>query len=252
MSERGRVALVTGASSGLGAEYCRQLAGRCETIIAVARRGERLQALVAELAGQVRLVPVVADLATVEGVTRAVEALRQQGPVDILVNNAGFSTFGDFGRSELEPELQMIRLHIDATLEITRAAVPFMREHGGGDIINVASIGAFITMKDTSVYGASKAFLTQFSLSLQHEVAADNIRVQCLCPGLTRTEIHDTPYFKGFDKARMPEELWMEAAPVVAASLDALDSGKVIVVPGAVNRQIARDSVQRLLQSLAE
>ncbi|PLW82999.1 NAD(P)-dependent oxidoreductase [Kineobactrum sediminis] len=252
MGKNGMIALVTGASSGLGAEYCRQLAGRCETIIAVARRGDRLQALAEELAGRVKLEPVVADLATVEGVTRTVEALRQKGPVDILVNNAGFSTFGDFGRSELEPELQMIRLHIDATLELTRAAVPFMRERGGGHIINVASIGAFLTMKDTSVYGASKAFLPQFSLSLQHEVAADHITVQCLCPGLTRTEIHDTPYFKGFDKTRMPEELWMEAAPVVAASLEALDTGKVIVVPGAVNRQMARDSLQQLLQSLAE
>lgn len=252
MNESQTIALVTGASSGLGQEYCRQLAGSCDRLIAVARRGERLEALAEELAAQVTLVPVVADLTTVEGVTRVVEALRQQGPVDYLVNNAGFSTFGDFGRSALDLELQMVRLHIDATLELTRAALPFMRERGGGYIINVASIAAWLEMKDTAVYGASKAFLTQFSQLLQQEVAADRIRVQCLCPGLVHTEIHQRPSMDGFDKSRLPEQLWMEPAAVVAASLAALDSGAVIVVPGAVNRQFLRERLQRQLQSLVE
>lgn len=250
MSDTRHTALVTGASAGLGEEFCRQLAGRCDTIIAVARRADRLQALQAELAGSTRLVPIVADLATVEGVTRTVEALRQQGPPDILVNNAGFSTLGDFGRSVLEDELQVVRLQIDATLELVRAAVPFMREHGGGQIINVASIGAFLNMKHTAVYGACKAFMVSFSQALQAEVAADSIRVQCLCPGLTRTEIHDTRYFEGFDKSRMPAELWMEAAPVVAASLEALAQDQVVVVPGAVNIEMVRGGLQRQLESL--
>ncbi len=250
MSDNRPTALVTGASAGLGEEYCRQLAERCDTIIAVARREDRLRALQAELAGTTRLVPVVADLATVEGVTRTVEALRQQGPADILINNAGFSTFGDFGRSVLEDELRVVRLQIDATLELVRAAVPFMRERGGGEIINVASVGAFLNMKQTAVYGGCKAFLVSFSRALQAELASDNIRVQCLCPGLTRTEIHDTAYFEGFDKARMPAELWMDAAPVVAASLAALGQGEVVVLPGSVNGQLAREGLQQLLQSL--
>ncbi len=250
MSENCQTARVTGASAGWGEEYCRQLAERCDTIIAVARRGDRLQALRAELAGSTRLVPVVADLATVEGVTRTVEALRQQGPPDILVNNAGFSTFGDFGHSVLEDEFQMVRLQIDATLELVRAAVPFMRERGGGEIINVASIGAFLNMKQTAVYGGCKAFLVSFSRALQAEVANDNIRVQCLCPGLTRTEIHDTAYFEGFDKSRMPPGLWMDSAPVVAASLEALGREGVVVIPGEVNGQLAREGLQQLLGSL--
>lgn len=250
MSKTRHIALVTGASAGLGEEYCRQLAQRCDTIIAVARRADRLQALQAELANSTRLVPVVADLATVEGVTRTVEALRQQGPPDILVNNAGFSTLGDFGRSVLEDELQVVRLQIDATLELVRAAVPFMRERGGGQIINVASIGAFLNMKQTAVYGGCKAFMVSFSQALQAEVAADNIRVQCFCPGLTRTEIHHTPYFEGFDKSRMPAELWMDAAPVVAASLAALAHNQVVVIPGAVNLEMVRGGLQQQLSSL--
>ena len=250
MSETRHIALVTGASSGLGAEYCRQLAPRCDTIIAVARRADRLQALGTELAGSTRLVPVVADLATVEGITRTVEALRQQGPPDILVNNAGFSTFGDFGHSVLEDELQVVRLQIDATLELVRAAMPFMRERGGGQIINVASIGAFLNMKQTAVYGGCKSFMVSFSQALQAELAADNIRVQCFCPGLTRTEIHDTPYFEGFDKSRLPTELWMDAGPVVAASLTALVQDQVVVIPGTVNREMVRQGLQRQLGSL--
>ncbi|HBM82164.1 MAG TPA: NAD(P)-dependent oxidoreductase, partial [Halieaceae bacterium] len=145
------IALVTGASSGLGAQYCRQLASRCKTIIAVGRRSEQLQALRTELEEQTRVYPVVADLATVEGVTRTVEALRQQGPVDLLINNAGFSTLGDFADSSLEVELQMVRLQVDAPLELVRAALPFMREQGSGAIINVASVGAYLELQKTAV-----------------------------------------------------------------------------------------------------
>lgn len=258
-----RIALVTGASAGIGAEFCRQLAPRCEKIIAVGRREDRLAALAGELATEVELVPVVADLAGVEGITRTLEALRQQGPVDTLVNNAGFSTFGAFADSDIDRELAMLRLHLDATMELTRGALPFMREAGGGRIVNLGSVGALIPMHNTAVYGATKAFLLQFSQSLQQEVASQGIAVQCLCPGLTRTEIHDQPEFAGFDKARMPEELWMEAPAVVTASLAALDAmdagtgGKpdpaaTVVVPGAINRQLLADALRDLRQSIQQ
>ncbi len=246
------IALVTGASSGLGAEYCRQLAGRCSTIIAVGRRAEQLQALRTELEAQTRVYPVVADLATVEGVTRTVEALRQQGPVDLLVNNAGFSTLGDFADSSLEVELQMVRLQVDAPLELVRAALPFMRDKGSGAIINVASVGAYLELRKTAVYGGCKAFLLSFSRSLQAEVAEQGIRIQCLCPGLTRTEIHDTPHFTGFDKSRFPDAMWMEADAVVAESLAALEGAEVAVIPGAMNREMVRANLQQQLQLLEQ
>lgn len=254
MSRPYRIALVTGASAGIGEAFCRQLAPRCEKVIAVARRAGRLEALAAELAGDTELIPLVADLTTVEGVTRVLEALRQQGPVDTLVNNAGFSTFGPFADSGIDRELEQLRLHLDATLELTHAALPFMREAGGGRIINLGSVGALINMPSTAVYGAAKAFLLQFSQSLQAEVEEDGIAVQCLCPGLTHTEIHGQPDMAGFDKSRLPEALWMQPAEVVAASLAALEQpgAPVVVVPGAVNREMLGGAVEALAASIQQ
>lgn len=238
MSAEKITALVTGASAGLGAEYCRQLAERCDVIIAVGRRADRLQALADELAGQVEVHPVAVDLAGIEGLTRTIETLRQKGPVDYLVNNAGFGLFGEFAKSELAQQQNMVRVHIDATMALCRAAIPFMAERGGGYVINVSSIGAFAALPRNAVYGASKAFLNHFSTALQAEVKKDDIKVQCLCPGYIRTEIHDRDGMSGFDRERVPDEAWMEAETVVSISLDELDSGEVIVVPGKYNQDI--------------
>jgi hypothetical protein len=250
MPEHKITALVTGASAGLGAEFCRQLAGRCDVIIAVARRGERLAALAEELADRVALHVVVADLGTIEGVARTMEAIRQQGPVDYLVNNAGFSTFGQFADLPIDSQRGMVNLHIDTTITLCRAAVPFMREMGGGTIINVSSIGAFLPGKGLAVYGATKAFLNGYSQALQAELADTGIEVQALCPGYTRTEFQDPLVEAGFDSSRIPDEMWMNADEVVAASLAALGSGRVLVVPGEANRALARMGLQQQLDAL--
>lgn len=252
MTSHKTTALVTGASSGLGQEFCRQLAGRCEVIIAVARREERLQALAESLAGQVEVHCVAADLTSVEGVTRAVESIRQLGPVDILVNNAGFGTFGKFEQAGLAEQLAMVRLHIDATVELSRAVLPFMRQLGGGHIVNLASLGAFAVLKDSAVYGATKAFLVSFSRSLQDEVREAGVRVQCLCPGFIRTEMHDGDGFASFDKERTPAHLWMDSEAVVSASLAALDGDQVVVAPGEVNREMAEAAIRSQLDSLQQ
>jgi short-subunit dehydrogenase len=248
MTTDNAIALVTGASSGMGADFCRQLADRCKLIIAVARRGDRLQALAAELADRVEVRTVEADLGSVEGVARTVESLRQQGPVDILVNNAGFSTFGQFADLGIDSQRDMVSLHIDATITLCRAAIPFMREKGGGHIINVSSIGAFLPGKGLAVYGATKAFINYFSQALQAELSATGIEVQALCPGYTHTEFHEP--LAGFDKNQIPAAMWMESAEVVAASLAALGSGQVLVVPGGGNLELARTGCQRQLDAL--
>ena len=250
MADSKYTALVTGASAGIGDAFCRELAERCDVIIAVARREERLLKLRAELAGQVEVHAIAADLTTVEGVTRSIEALRQLGPVGLLVNNAGIGVFGAFAEAELEMQLATTRLHIDATLALTRAALPFRRERGSGAIINVASVGAFFHPRDTAVYGATKAFLQSFSESLQLEVASSGIRIQCLCPGMTHTEIHDTPLFEGFDKSRVPAELWMEPVEVVQQSLAALAQEQVTVVTGEQNLAMVRVGLQATLDSI--
>lgn len=250
MSSQKITALVTGASAGLGAEFCRQLADRCDVIIAVARRGQRLLQLRAELADRVELHAIEADLNSVEGVARTMEALRQLGPVDYLVNNAGFSTYGHFSDLGIDGQRDMVSLHIDATITLCRAAIPFMRERGRGHIINVSSVGAFLPGRGLAVYGASKAFLNFFSLALQAELAGTGIEVQALCPGYTHTEFHQAIEREGFDKGQIPAGMWMEADAVVAASLAALGSGRVLLVPGEGNLELARAACQRQLDAL--
>ncbi len=250
MSAHKITALVTGASAGLGTEFCRQLADRCDVIIAVARRGDRLVALREELAGRAELHAVEADLTSVEGVARAMEALRQQGPVDYLVNNAGFMPYGNFADIDIQSQRAMVSLHADATITLCRAAIPFMRERGSGFIINVSSIGAFLPSQGLAVYGATKAFLNFYSLALQDELAGTGIVVQALCPGYMHTEFHAAMEEKGFDKKRVPAHMWMTAPEVVTASLAGLGSGRVLVVPGEGNVALARGGLQRQLDAL--
>ena len=252
MSGHKVTALVTGASSGLGVEFCRQLAERCDVIIAVARRAERLEALARELAESTEVHCLKADLGTIEGVARTMEAIRQKGPVDYLVNNAGFSTYGHFAGLPIEDQRAMVNLHIDAAITLCRAAIPFMCELGAGNIINVSSLATFVPGKGLAVYGASKAFLNYYSQALQVEVAASGIEVQALCPGYIRTEFHDAMSDGGFDKTRIPGEMWMSADEVVSASLAALGGSQVIVVPGDSNRDLAVLGLQQQLRALQQ
>jgi len=250
MSAHKVTALVTGASAGLGREFCRQLASRCDIIIAVARREDRLVALAMELAGTAEVHCLEADLGSVEGVAKTMEAIRQQGPVDYLVNNAGFSTFGNFADLPIEGQRAMVNLHIDASITLCRAVIPFMRERGRGVVINVSSLGSFVPGKGMAVYGATEAFLNYYSLALQAELVGTGIEVHALCPGFTRTEFHDPMAENGFDRTRVPEQMWMAADTVVAASLAALGSEQVLVVPGEDNPGFARMGLQQQLDAL--
>ena len=250
MSDHKITALVTGASAGLGAEFCRQLATRCEVIIGVARRGDRLAELVGKLPGEVEFHALEADLNSVEGVARTMETLRQKGPVDYLVNNAGFSTFGQFAELPIDRQRDMVSLHIDTTITLCKAAIPFMCELGGGHIINVSSMGAFVPGKGLAVYGATKSFLNYYSLALQAELAGTGIEVQALCPGYIHTEFHAEMQDQGFDKKRIPDEMWMTPGEVVAVSLASLGSGRVLVVPGEGNQSVAKMGLQQQLDAL--
>lgn len=244
-------AMVTGASSGLGDAYVRRLAENCTEIVAVARRGDRLRALRETLAPTCDVIPLVADLGSIEGQARVVEAIRQGPPLGLLINNAGFSTLGPFSGSELDRELDMLRLHEMATLALTRAALPAMIEASRGAIVNVASVAGLLAMPEVATYGATKAFLVSFSRSLRAELASTDLQVQCLCPGYTRTEIHSRPSFSDFDASRVPQEYWMEAEEVVRESLEALADGaeRWFLVPGQHNRDLVRRGLTELLEA---
>ena len=252
IDNRIRTVLVTGASSGIGQAFCRLLATKNCDLILVARREDRLLELQRELDGVSGCVKsVVADLSMIEGIAQISDVIRQRAPIDLLINSAGSSAFGSFADSNLSRQIAVTRIQIDATLAMTRGVLPFMRAQSFGRIINVSSVGAFLSMKRTAVYGATKAFLNSFSRSLNEEESQYGIKIQCLCPGMTKTEIHDSIEFAGFDKTRVPDDMWMTPEQVAEFSLAALETERVFVIPGAQNLDLVSKDLaeqRRLLQ----
>lgn len=248
------IALITGASAGIGKAFALQLAPRCKAMILVSRDASKLNVLAQQLQDLgVRCVCIAGDLTDPLLVSEVVEAIRQQGPVSILVNNAGFSTHGLFAESDIDAQQKMVNLHCNTSLALCRAVLPYMRQMGRGQIINVASLGSFFPMKKTVVYGASKAFLVAYSQGLAAEMQREGIRVQCLCPGYTHTEFHDRAELSNFDKTAVPDSLWSSSEQVVAESLRALDQGGnvVTVIPGESNVASARSAIAGFSEQLA-
>ena len=245
MSDRCK-ALITGASSGIGESYARILASQCDELILVARRQERLNTLADSLRTDTTEVTViVADLTTTIGQGQLVDEIRQRGPLSYLINNAGFSTLGPFSDADPVKERQMISLHIDASLALTRAALTGMQEQNRGNVINVASMVGLMPMGGLAVYGATKAFLQNYSEALAFEVKDSAINIQCLCPGYTRTEFQTTEEFTDFNPESVPQEYWMDADEVVRESLAHLASGPTTYVPGASNQAMLASYRQR-------
>ncbi|MGF1550702.1 MAG: SDR family NAD(P)-dependent oxidoreductase [Sphingomonadaceae bacterium] len=225
------VTLVTGASSGLGAEFARAFAARGEELVLTARRKERLEEIAAGLEVPVRVIP--ADLAERGAPAGLVAAIEAEGlHVATLVNNAGFGLAGEFARLPLDRQLAMIDLNIGALVQLAHLVLPPMRARGRGAILNVASTAAFQPGPDMAVYFATKAFVLSFSEALHEETKAGGIRVTALCPGPTATEFGEVA---GFASGRF-RKLATDAASVVAAGLAGFDRGKAVVVPGTANR----------------
>ena len=227
------IALVTGASSGLGAVFARKLAVRGYDLLLVARDAERLQALAGELAGIGAGATVVpADLTTDDGVASAEAAIQSAGRLDLLVNNAGFGTTGVLASAALDRQEQMLRLHVLAVNRLTHAALQFMRPAKRGGIITVSSVASVVNSSGNVNYCATKAFQRSFSEGLAMECAPHGINVQALCPGFTRTEFHQRMEFDQ-DKSA-PEWMWLDANDVVETSLRQYEAGgAVICIPGA-------------------
>lgn len=232
-------ALITGASSGIGAAFARRLAADGYDLVLVARRAERLQALATELRPfGVRVEVLPADLAQDEAIGRVAARIRALPDLALLINNAGFGVSDKFTEADAARHAAMIQVHATAPTRLCHAALPGMVARRRGAIINVSSVAAFFPTYTNTVYGASKAYLNVFSEALQAGVKKDGVRVQALCSGYTVTEFHDTAEMEGFDRERVPQKMWMSAEKVAAISLDALKQDKVIVVPGRRNRLI--------------
>jgi hypothetical protein len=224
-----KVALITGASAGIGAAFARQLAARGFGLILVARRAERLEALARSLPGNVSV--LAADLTTEPGLRIVEDAVRACSALSLLVNNAGFGTLGRFWETDLAAQETMYRLHVLAVMRLTRAALEGMTARAYGAIVNVSSVAAFTTSQGNVSYNSTKAWMNSFTEGLDMELrgARSPVQVQALCPGFTITEFHEN---LGIDRRLIPAWLWMTADDVVDTSLRALGSRKVIVIPG--------------------
>jgi len=227
------LALITGASSGIGAAYARRLASKGYDLILVARRVERLEALAAELANLhgVRAEPLPADLTNDAELRVVEERIEREEHFDFLLNNAGFGVGGRFYEGSLDRQDSMHRLHVLATLRLSHAALRKMTTQGGGAVVNVSSVAAFIARPGTVSYHATKAWMNAFTegLYLELKQARSPVRVQALCPGYTVTEFHDV---MGSGRSHVPAGMWTSVEKVVDASLDGLKRNELFVVPG--------------------
>jgi short-subunit dehydrogenase len=223
-------ALITGASSGIGAIYADRLAKRGYDLILVARNQQRLAAVARRLTAETgrSVETVTADLATRAGV-HSVEAILGGNPrISLLINNAGFGSATPLLQSDVERMDDMIRLNVSALTRLTYAAVPGFVARGGGTVINIASVVAIQPELLNGVYGATKAYVLALSQSLDHELRDKNIRVQAVLPGATATEFWDA---SGKPLHELPPEIVMSAADLVDAALAGFDSGEVVTIP---------------------
>lgn len=228
-----KFAVITGASSGLGETFARRLAARGYGLLLAARRVQRLEALKAELEKQHRVEVdcFPCDLAKpseAEGLAARIEA---GATPDLLVNNAGFGTLGFFHETDYARQVEMVNLHVLATMRLTRAVLPGMIRRGSGAIINVSSVAGFWRSGGNVSYCATKGWMNDFTegLRIELDLLGSPVKVQALCPGFTYTEFHDV---LGVDRGKVPRWLWMEADEVVEASLRGLEIGKLFVIPG--------------------
>ncbi|WP_375492205.1 SDR family NAD(P)-dependent oxidoreductase [uncultured Jatrophihabitans sp.] len=220
-------ALVTGATSGLGAEFARQLAGRGHDLVLVARTEERLHSTQQELARSVDVEVLPADLTTDDGCA-AVATRIERGDIDLLVNNAGIGTYQPFGVATLEHEEQQLDLNVRAVLRLSHAAVQAMQSRGSGRILNVSSVAGFIPRGRNATYAASKAWVTAFSEAVSVMLRGTGVTITAVCPGFTHTEFHDRA---AADMSDVPERMWLDAVDVVREGLDDTFAGKPISVP---------------------
>lgn len=233
-----RTALVTGASSGIGLAFAKRLARDGYRLILVARRADRLEALAKEFGQRhgagFEVFP--ADLTRPEELLAVEDRIVGDPTLDLLVNNAGFGTVGRFAELEPEGEESEIRLNVLAVVRLARAALPGMLARGRGAIVNVSSMAGFGPSPYMATYAATKAFVNTFTEGLHEELAGTGVKVQALCPGFTRTEFQAVA---GANTDDIPGFAWQEPDDVVAASLDGLEKGTLVVVPGLANQALS-------------
>jgi hypothetical protein len=238
-----RTALVTGASSGIGAEIAQLLAARGHGLTLVARREERLRALADDLSARhgIRAEVITADLTDEGSRAHVVTEVQARGlEVNILVNNAGLSTMGPASQGDVAGELAMVRTDVEAVVHLCTALLPGMVERRSGAILNVASTAAFQPLPGQAGYGASKAFVLSYSHAIRAELRGSGVTVTALCPGPVATGFADAAGLSDAEAAEsLPKVMWVPVEAVAAAAVSGLDADKAVVIPGTANRVAA-------------
>lgn len=233
----GKIAVVTGASSGIGAVYADRLAARGYQLVLVARREERLRALATriEQAHGVHVDCLVADLATEAGLAAAEQLLASNAAISVLVNNAGIARLAPIAQGALQDSLAQIALNIAAPTRLTHAVLPGLVARNEGVVINIASVLAVNSLPVSSVYSGSKAYVLAFSRGLQQELADTGVRVQVVLPAATATEVWDN---SGVPLSALDPQTVMATDVLVDAALSALDQGEDLTWPSVADAQL--------------
>ena len=229
------LAVITGASSGLGAAFARKLAARGYDLLLIARREDRLQSIAYEITQQyhVRAEVLTADLTDDTALAIVANRIRESADLGLLVNNAGFGTVSYFVDADPDSQDQMHRLHVLAVTRLSHAALTNLvpRATAGTGIINVSSVAGYVVSPQSVSYSATKTWMNRFTegLAIELGIKSSPVTVQALCPGFTLTEFHDVIHM---DRSRIPASLWMTADFVVEESLRGFDARKLFVIPG--------------------
>jgi hypothetical protein len=232
--------LVTGSSSGIGAEIARELAKRGHGVTLVARREEPLRTLADDLAAthRVRTEVIVADLTDADARGALPKRLGGLGlTVEVLVNNAGFTTMGPVHKGNRGAELAMVRTNVEAVVDLCTLFVPGMVDRHQGAVLNTASTAAFQPLPGQAVYGASKSFVLSYGRALGTELKGTGVTVTTLCPGPVETGFAEASGLSDEEAgAALPKFMWVPATEVARAAVAGLDAGRAVVIPGAANR----------------
>ncbi|MFX0176839.1 MAG: SDR family NAD(P)-dependent oxidoreductase [Candidatus Hodarchaeota archaeon] len=233
------IALITGASSGIGEAYAQSLSAQGFNTILIARRKEKLEKLAAQLSEKTSTESdiLVADLSKLEDIIKVFNEIQSIDNIDVLINNAGYGTRGYFENLPVEVHKDMLFVHNLAPIYFCRAVLPSMIKRNRGVIINISSLATFTPRPQNVMYGSTKEFLKMFSENLQTEMHDTDIRIQALCPSYTITEFHSVGYFKDYDRNQIPKETWASAEEVVDLSLNAIQEKKVVFIPGIANQK---------------
>jgi short-subunit dehydrogenase len=223
-------ALVTGASSGIGAVYARRLAARGFDLLLVARDLQRLEEAASKLRDEysVQVEVLKADLTQKDDVLKLEQRLRSDSSISLLLNNAGVAADGLLANADIYQLEQLIQLNVTAVTRLASAAAASFAKAGRGTIINIASVVALFPERFNATYSASKAYVLSLTQSLNAELDGTGVRLQAVLPGVTRTEIWER---SGIDATQIPAEMVMEAGEMVDAALSGLDQGELVTIP---------------------